>query len=89
MFYAEINSEGKCFHVTDNERPLSDTVIAVDDFSVLGKIWDGEKFVEDLNELIPEEPKTTQLDNIEAGVNSLLETYSVMDVLLGVDEYEA
>lgn len=68
MFYAEINENGKCFHITPNELPLSDTIIAVKDSSVLGKIWDGEKFVEDPDVTAPVElidPTQEQLSRIE------------------------
>ena len=44
MFYAEIDENGKCFHVTETKLPESPTIIKTDDGSVLGKIWDGEKW---------------------------------------------
>ena len=77
MFYAEINQNGKCFHLTTNPLPLSDTVTQTDDPDALGKIWDGEKFVEDPN--IPE-PEPSKLDTIEASQLTIMEALA--------DQYE-
>lgn len=66
MFSAQIDSEGKCFHITDSQLPKSPNVIPVDTYDVLGKIWDGEKW-NDPPAPEPEPiPKPTQLDNIES-----------------------
>lgn len=62
MFYAEINENGKCFHITENELPLGDNIIATEE-NVIGKIWDGEKFIDDPT--VPEPEAPTQLDAIE------------------------
>lgn len=49
MFYAEIDATGKCFHITEDKLPLSDTIIEVDE-NVLGKVWNGTTWNE------PEQP---------------------------------
>jgi len=47
MFYAEIDTNKRCFHVTDNPLPLGNTIIAVESNDVLGKVWNGEMFIDD------------------------------------------
>lgn len=64
VLYAEINEEGYCFHVTDCELPLSNRVLIVENDSVLGMRWDGEKWNEVEPDPIPE-PQPTQLDEIQ------------------------
>lgn len=68
MFYAEIDKNGFCFHITQNKLPISDSVLLVDE-NVLGKIWDGEKWNDDPSTLEPPEP--TQMDRIENALNAL------------------
>lgn len=51
MFYCEIDKEGFCYHSTQNELPISDTVILSEE-NKFGMIWDGEKWNEP--EPIPE-----------------------------------
>ena len=41
MYYAEIDENGRCFHVTNDKLPLSDTIIEVKNIDVLGMIWNG------------------------------------------------
>ena len=66
MFYAEIDEAGKCFHVTECELLLSDNVVVTDDIKVLGKIWDGNQWLEPPEpEPEPETPQPTQLDKIQ------------------------
>ena len=88
MFYAELNENKKCIHVTD--RPLEgEHVMQVESMDVIGKVWDGKEFVEDPDN-IPEEtePAPTQLDRIEEKVNALADGTDVVDILLGGDEDE-
>lgn len=65
MYYAEIDENGRCFHVTNDKLPLSDTIIEVENIDVLGMIWNGTEWA---NETKIEEtvPQPTQLDRIEA-----------------------
>ena len=65
MYYAEIDENGRCFHVTNDKLPLSDTIIEVKNIDVLGMIWNGTEWA---NETKIEEtvPQPTQLDRIEA-----------------------
>ncbi len=72
MYYAEIDENGRCFHVTNDKLPVCDTIIEVESVDVLGKIWNGETWED---EIIPEpeptpEPQPTQLDRIEAAVTA-------------------
>lgn len=46
MYYAEIKKDGRCFHVTPNELPESETIIKTETNDVLGKYWDGENWIE-------------------------------------------
>lgn len=64
MFYAEIDENGKCFHVTGCELPLSNCIIVTDDVNVLGKIWDGSQWMEPPEPESPV-PEPTQLDKIQ------------------------
>ena len=41
MYYAEVDENGRCFHVTNDKLPLSDTIIEVKNIDVLGMIWNG------------------------------------------------
>lgn len=61
---AQLDENNMVFHVTGAEIPLSDKVIEVDDYSVLGKKYNAEtgEFMEP--EPIPE-PEPTQLDEIQ------------------------
>lgn len=45
MFYCEIDETGKCFHVTTNELPLSDTII-LSDKPQLGRIYQNGEWVD-------------------------------------------
>lgn len=73
MFYAEIDENKKCYHVTPCKLPESETIIAVDNGDVLGKVWDGEKFIDDPNEEPAADAVTTDsiLEAIEKGVNEV------------------
>ena len=78
-FYAEINEKGKCFHVTDNPLPEGEFIKKVDSNDVLGKIWNGEYFIDDPD--ITEPPiEPTQLDRIEEQQLILMEAQA--------DQYE-
>lgn len=44
-WYAEIDNTGYCFHTTQNELPLSNTILLADE-DVLGKVWNGAEWVE-------------------------------------------
>lgn len=97
MFYAEINKNGKCFHVTQNRLPLSDTVVVTEDENVIGKIWNGEKFIDDPT--VPEPEAPTQLDTIEESqliiMEALAEQYElneeryIDDLEIKAEIYEA
>lgn len=60
MYYAEVDKNGKCFHITKTKLPESPTIIKTDDRNVLGKIWDGEKWNEPISEPVPEQPLSEQ-----------------------------
>lgn len=74
MFYAELDENNRCFHVTESELPLSERVVATDK-NVLGMIYDPETGT--FSEYIPPEPEPTpdpeptQLDRIEEQLNAL------------------
>lgn len=72
MFYAELDENNRCFHVTESELPLSERVVATDK-NVLGMIYDPE--TGEFSECVPLEPtpdpEPTQLDRIEETVNAL------------------
>ena len=42
MFYAEIDKDGRCFHVSPDELPVGESIIQTEEENVLGKIWNGE-----------------------------------------------
>lgn len=44
-WYAEIDETGYCFHTTQTELPLSDTILQADE-NVLGKVWNGTEWVD-------------------------------------------
>lgn len=44
-FYCEIDKDGYCYHVTQDELPLSETILLVEE-NMFGKTWDGENWVE-------------------------------------------
>lgn len=68
MYYAEIDETGYCFHVTDAELPLGDTILKVDSMDVLGKVWDGEKW----NDPEPVVPVTDEYQQYYNEVNAAL-----------------
>lgn len=45
MFYCEIDENKRCFHVTTNELPLSDTIILSEE-NQLGRIYQDGEWVE-------------------------------------------
>lgn len=73
MYCAEIDENKKCFHVTPDKLPPSDTIIETEYNNVLGKIWNGTDWEEDLSFEEPEEPtyEPTQLDRIESALSIL------------------
>ena len=74
MFYAELDENNICFHVTESKLPLSERVVVADK-NVLGMIYDPE--TGEFSEYIPPEPEPTpdpeptQLDRIEEQLNAL------------------
>lgn len=64
-WYAEIDESGKCFHVTQNELPLSETIVLADR-NVLGERYENGVWVKVEPE--PVEPEPSQLDRIEAKI---------------------
>ena len=88
MFYAELNENGKVFHITDS--PLEgENVMQVESMNVIGKVWNGETFVEDPADFVePTDPVPSQLDRIEEKVNIIANGTDVVDILLGGDEDE-
>lgn len=44
-FYCEINKDGYCYHVTQDELPLSETILFAEE-NMFGKTWDGENWIE-------------------------------------------
>lgn len=44
-FYCEINEDGHCYHATQDELPLSETILFAEE-NMLGKTWNGENWVE-------------------------------------------
>ena len=68
-WYAEIDETGYCFHTTQTELPLSDTILLADE-NVIGMTWDGGKWNESEQE---ETPEPTQLDRIENRLSLLTE----------------
>ena len=67
MYFAEIDENGKCFHITEDELPLSDRILLADR-NVIGMVWDGEKW-NDPESIPASEP--TQLDRIEETLSIL------------------
>ena len=65
MYYAEVDENGRCFHVTNDKLPLSDTIIEVKNIDVLGMIWNGTDWKQESKseEMIS---LPTQLDRIES-----------------------
>lgn len=65
MYYAEIDENGRCFHVTNDKLPLSDTIIEVKNIDILGMIWNGTDWKQESKseEMIS---LPTQLDRIES-----------------------
>ena len=63
-WYAEINETGFCFHTTQNELPLSDTVLLADE-NVIGMTWDGEKWNEPEKVEVVDEPTEEELYQAE------------------------
>lgn len=80
MYYAEIDKTGYCFHVTDAELPLGDTILKVDSMDVLGKVWDGENW-NDSEQPEPEPAEPTQLDRVEEMLNALTSGTVSADVI--------
>lgn len=76
MYFAEIDKNGRCFHVTTTELTESDTVVKTDEADVLGKIWDGEKWNES-TEPIPE-PKEEITKQDIAKIQSTLDYLAMM-----------
>lgn len=64
-WYAEIDETGFCFHTTQTELPLSETILLAD-YDVIGMIWDGENWNEAPEE--PSEPTADELMDILLGV---------------------
>lgn len=65
-WYAEIDETGFCFHATQNELPLSETILLADE-NVLGKVWTGTEWLE--NE--PEEPIAPASDPVMEKLESI------------------
>ena len=80
MYFAEIDKNGRCFHVTTTELTESDTVVKTDEADVLGKIWDGEEWKEN-TEPTPE-PELTKTEQ------AILETAVNVDYLVCLQEME-
>ncbi len=69
MFYAEIDDNGRCFHTTEDELPLSDRTLMAEE-NVIGMVWDGENWNEPkVDEPTASEP--SQLDRIEDAIKLL------------------
>ena len=56
MFYAEIDENSRCYHITENELPLSGRIVAVGE-NVFGMVYDPETGT--FSEYIPPEPEPT------------------------------
>lgn len=83
-WYAEIDETGFCFHTTQTELPLSDTILLAD-ADVIGKKYENGKWVEVEQEATPE---PSQLDRIEETVNAIAsgttaENTEAINALLG------
>ncbi len=44
-FYCEIDKDGYCYHVTQDELTLSETILFAEE-NMFGKTWNGESWVE-------------------------------------------
>ena len=68
-WYAEIDETGYCFHITQDELPLSNTILLVYE-NVLGKKYEDGKWVK-VKQEVTSEP--SQLDRIEEIVSKSAE----------------
>lgn len=67
FWYAEIDENGICFHISDTELPLSDTIIKIDNPNVLGWTYSNGEWIEPEPVEPPpaKEPQPTNADIVE------------------------
>ena len=85
MLYAELDENNRCFHVTDNELPLSDKCVLVDK-DVLGMIYDPETGT--FSEYTPPEPEPIPEPPISETEQAILDTAINVDYLVCMKELE-
>lgn len=65
-FYCEIDKDGYCYHVTQDELPLSETILFAEE-NMFGKTWNGENWVET--------PKKNEEENVPSEENDEYKQY--------------
>ena len=85
MFYAELDENNRCFHVTESELPLSERIVAVDK-NVLGMIYNSETGT--FSEYTPPEPEPTPEPPLSETEQAILDTAINVDYLVCMKELE-
>lgn len=85
MFYAELDENNRCFHVTESELPLSERIVAVDK-NVLGMIYNPETGT--FSEYTPPEPEPTPEPPLSETEQAILDTAINVDYLVCMKELE-
>lgn len=68
MFYAEIDKDGRCFHVTPDELPVGESIIQTEEENVLGKIWNGTGWEDAPVEESTAEAEPTEMEQLQADI---------------------
>ena len=85
MFYAELDENNRCFHVTESELPLSERIVAVDK-NVLGMIYNPEAGT--FSEYTPPEPEPIPEPQLTETEQAILDTAINVDYLVCMKELE-
>lgn len=85
MYFAEIDENNFCFHVTETELPQSEKIISTEEF-VLGMIYDPETGT--FSEYTPPEPEPIPEPPLSETEQAILDTAINVDYLVCMKELE-